>query len=547
MHVHSGIWSSGRRAAVVGVLTVILLLITVGKIGVTWDEPAYMAAAESYNGWFGRLLFGPHGVLHRSVVDSAWDPNHEHPPVDKMISGLAWTLSRNVFDDLVARRMGNILLLGLTVALLYHMIADELGEVAAFGTAAALLAMPRFFFHAHLAALDVPAACMIVIVTYVFWRTKESARLRYTILLGVVAGFAVATKINAAFVLPTLFLWVLLFRRRLYLLIRLGVAALLVLPVFVGVWPWLYYDTVNRIREYIEFQTVSHWEIAQYYLHQVLMPPPWHFPFVMAWAVVPLGTTVLYLAGILRVFFRRRDRAFLCLMLFNTLVPILLLAARQSMVYDNERLFMASFPFLAGLAGAGMAWLANLLRTVFHRLIPFRLATGLSTAAVLLFLAPAVYSTVAMYPHLLSYYSEGVGGLSGAESLGLEVTYWCESYREAVDFINENANPGDTIWVEPWSSDVLEYYQLYGILRDDVMISGSGEYETESVFGPDLVHPKVERSYTQATFVIVQYRQSSLYDGEGKPGALLQWMSSRQPAYRREYEGVPIMEVYWNP
>jgi hypothetical protein len=277
------------------------------------------------------------------------------------------------------------------------------------------------------------------------------------------------------------------------------------------------------------------------------MPPPWHFPFVMAWAVVPLGTTVLYAAGVLRLFFRRRDRAFLNLLLFNALVPMLVLAAGQSMVYDDERLIMAAFPFLAALAGAGLAWLANLLRSVFHRLLPLRLAGGLSAAAAFLFLAPSVYSIVTLYPHLLSYYSEGVGGLPGAVQLGLETTYWCESYREAVDFINENAQPGDTIWVEPWSSDVLEYYQLHGILRDDVVISGSGEYETESVFGPDLVPPKVVRSFTQTTFVIVQYRQTGLYDSDGEPGALLQWISSRQPAYRREYDGIPIMEVYWKP
>jgi len=37
--------------------------------------------------------------------------------------------------------------------------------------------------------------------------------------------------------------------------------------------------------------------------------------------------------------------------------------------------------------------------------------------------APHLTITAHMYPHLLSYYSEAVGGLRGATRLGLETTY----------------------------------------------------------------------------------------------------------------------------
>jgi 4-amino-4-deoxy-L-arabinose transferase-like glycosyltransferase len=545
MNTNPGIWSSGRRAVIAGVLAVIVLMVTAGQIGVTWDEPAYMAASESYNGWLNRLVFGPHGVLNQGVVDAAWSVNNEHPPIDKELSGIVWAVARNVFDDLLARRLGNILLLGLTVAFLYHMIADELGDLAAVGTVAALLTLPRFFFHAHLAALDVPAACMVVIVTYVFWRTKESARIRYTILLGLVAGLALATKINAAFILPTLFLWALIFRRKFYLLIRLALAAAIAVPVFIGLWPWLYYDTVNRIKEYLGFQTVSHWEIAQYYLKKVLMPPPWHFPFVMTWAVVPLGTTLLYAVGILRGVLRRRDRAFCFLLLLNALVPLVLLAAGQTMVYDDERLFMPAFPFLAALAGAGFAWLANWLKNALLRTRIPAIATALTAAAGILFLASPVYGIVTYYPHLLSYYSESVGALAGAADRGLETTYWCESYRAAVEFINANAQPGDTVWAEPWSSDVLVYYQLHGILRDDVQIAVASGDETATVFHTDPPFSKIVQSYSQATFVVIQYRQTWLLDPDGNPRDVMQWMSGLEPAFRVERGGIPIVDVYW--
>ena len=86
--MNPSIGSSGKWAVVVGVLTATLLIATAGDIGITWDEPAYIAASGSYNAWFHQLIFGPHGVLNQSVVDHAWIVNSEHPPLDKTVSGL---------------------------------------------------------------------------------------------------------------------------------------------------------------------------------------------------------------------------------------------------------------------------------------------------------------------------------------------------------------------------------------------------------------------------------------------------------------------------
>jgi 4-amino-4-deoxy-L-arabinose transferase-like glycosyltransferase len=537
--------SSGIRALLVGIIAAAILILTTSEIGLTWDEPAYIAASESYVGWFQELASGKTAALQPAAIENAWSVNHEHPPFNKELSGLVWALARNITDDLLARRLANILLAALAAALLYHMMAEELGEIAGWAAAAALLAMPRFFFHAHLAALDVPTACMVVIVTYVFWRTRENHSFWPTLLLGIVFALAVATKVNAAFVMPTLFIYALLFQRRWYLLLRLALASVIALPLYFALWPWLYYDTIARLKAYIDFQTVTHWKTWQYFLHEMYMPPPWYFSFVTAWAVIPLGTTALYFLGIARAFFRRKDRGFLFLLILNALVPLLVLAARQSQVYDGERMFMPAFPFLAALAGAGFAWAFEGLIALFRRIRRPALGGLASAAAALIFLAPPVYSITAYYPHLLSYYSESVGGLPGAARLGLETTYWCETYREAIQFINEKAQPGDSIWAEWYSVDVLVYYQIHGFLRKDLRLSVP--YDYWPIFGPGVFFPQVRRDYADSDFVIFTYRQSVLYDESGEPNYLFNWASGHTPAYRVEREGVPIMEVYWNP
>jgi hypothetical protein len=324
-------------------------------------------------------------------------------------------------------------------------------------------------------------------------------------------------------------------------------AALIGAGMFVGLWPWLYYDTVNRIREYIQFFTVSHVKIAQYFLHRTLTPPPWNFPFVIVWAVVPLSTTILYGLGILRSFFRRRDRAFCVMLALNALVPLVILAAGQGLMFDDDRLFMPAFPFLAALAGAGFSWLVYLLRAALQRIHRPVVASVISAAAAVLFLITPVMGIVSFYPHLLSYYSESVGGLPGAAKLGLETTYWCESYREAVDYINKNAQPGDSVWVEPATYDILVYYQWHGILRDDVSIAITYDTNPQTVFGTGVPFHPVAVPYTQATFVIIQYHQTYLFDRDGQPVDVTKWMADRTPVFRVERQGIPILDVYRNP
>jgi hypothetical protein len=545
MNANSVIGSTGKRAAIIGTLTVILLLVTAGGIGLTTEQPASIAASESYTTWFHRLVYGPHGVLNQRVVDNAWEVDTLQPPLDKSASGIIWSLARVFFDDLLAHRLANILLVGFMTALLYSMVASELGEIGALAAVAALLTMPRFFFHASLAAADVPSACMIVVLTFFFWRTKESARFRYTLFLGLLWGLALSVNLNTWFVLPALLLWTLLFRPKLHLVIRLMVAFLLGLPVFIALWPWLYYDTTIRLKEFLQnFWTPSS-QTMQYYLGRTYSKPPWQFSFVMTWAVIPLGTSLLYFLGILRGVFHRRYRAFCFLLFLIAIIPVLLTLTKQNPIHDNERLLIPAFPFLATLAGVGFSWLVRLLRTFFQRIRVPALATILAGLAAILAVASPVYSMATLYPLGLSYYSESVGGLPGAKHLGLETTYWCEGYNRVLDYINDNATPGDTVWVEPGTVDVMLYYQLHNQLRSD--ISFAVLVNTQSVFGLDVNFPQQKLDFSQADFVIIQYRQSYLYDEAGKPTDLMKWISDRAPAYRIARQGVPIVDVYRNP
>jgi 4-amino-4-deoxy-L-arabinose transferase-like glycosyltransferase len=532
----------GVIALLLAVVTLILLISTAPQIGLTWDEPAYIAAAKSYTTWFGQLFDDPSEALSDSTIDFYWAVNNEHPPMDKVWSGWVWAVAHHFFDDLVAHRLGNMILVSVMVAVLYLWVEKSYGWIAGLSAVGALLAMPRFFFHAHLAALDVPAAFVVFTMTFLFFQWLDKRSWIWTLILGVVFGVAFATKVNALFVLPTLLLWILIFYCQERLFYRLGIASLVGFAVSIFLWPWLYPEVIERFFDYIKFITVDHWEIWQWYLGRLYMPPPWHFPFVILWAVVPLTITILYLIGAVRVIRnRRQDQALGVLFLLSAFIPLLALSIGQSMVYDNDRLFMPAFPFLAALAGIGLAWIVAAIRKFGDQHQKPWFGTVGSVGLVLIVFLPSLVSTVNLYPHLLSYYAQSVGGLRGATRLKLETTYWCETYAEALTYINEHADQGDIIWVQPWSHDVLVYYQLIGKMRPDLKIAAE-PYGT-SIFGP-IVTLQPGASYHDADYILFQYRQSYFGGRLGQDYITPQWLEEHDPVYQIEHQGIPLLQIF---
>jgi hypothetical protein len=211
------------------------------------------------------------------------------------------------------------------------------------------------------------------------------------------------------------------------------------------------------------------------------------------------------------------------------------------MVYDNDRLFMPAYPFLAALAGIGFAWLIAIIGNFADQKRTPWLKPVLSAGLVLIIFLPPLINTFSLYPHLLSYYAQSVGELPGATKLELETTYWCETYAEALPYINENAEQGDTIWVQPWSHDVLVYYQLEGKLRPDLKIAA--EQYGSSAFGPiETLRPGT--SHRSADFIIFQYRQSYFGGREGQDYITPEWLTTHTPVYQLNHQGIPLMSVF---
>jgi hypothetical protein len=413
---------SNKAALWVGFLIVLILLLSSGNIEILSSESAMNGVSESYSSWVTRLIVGPHGVLNAEVIRRAWEPGHGTAPFSKTLGGVLWSLGRVGINDTLAHRLASILLTGILAAVLYRLLAVEIGFWAGLAAVIALFTMPRFFLWTQTALPEAASATMMTAAIYVFWRNKESARLRYALLLGVLFGLAVSTDLRALLLIPILLIWILFFRPKFYLFLRVGLAWLVAAAVFFLLWPWLYYDTASRLTEFFQTQFSGNAGGPFQILGQSVAALPWFFPFLLVWAIIPMCTLLLFVVGVVRTIVSRRARGFGSFLFLLFLVPLLVYATGKWPMPQSDRILVPFLPFLAALCGMGFAWLVQGVHFLFRRMHRPAITVAVSVLLLILLFALPVYQAITLYPDLLSYYSEQAGGLPGAQSSGLEIS-----------------------------------------------------------------------------------------------------------------------------
>jgi 4-amino-4-deoxy-L-arabinose transferase-like glycosyltransferase len=343
--------------------------------------------------------------------------------------------------------------------------------------------------------------------------SKQSPPTRKTALLtGLVFGLALLTKIQAILLPVPIALWAFFhWKHRAVLPVALwGLAGL---GLFFLLWPWLWLDPIQHFSEYF-LRTTERVTINVWYFGSKLADKdvPWHYPAVMFLTTVPVGLHLLGCAGLctsspkcsfktnsgwlgssstlrlrpegnevspqtLRFLGARKTStpatpkktsfetasskvnsefdgkdmhavskpwqdSRLQLVFVCSLFPLLLFSLPGVVVYDGARLFLVVFPLWAVFIGRGGAAVITWLSQRWSRKI--------SVSAFAVFFLLQSYGIVSFAPCYLSYYNVSLGGLRGAERLGLEPTYWGDSItRGFLERVCEVVPEGSTIDVMP--------------------------------------------------------------------------------------------------
>ena len=256
-------------------------------------------------------------------------------------------------------------------------------------------------------------------------------------LAGMAWALALLTKIHAWFLPPIILAWCFSRLKPARAIFAWSNWATSGLSLFFAGWPWLWYDPVARLRAYLG-TGVERVSIRVLYFGTVYADRdvPWHYPWFYLAATVPVGLLTLGLWGLIRGWKDRRVDRF-PLLLAGSIALFPLVFSTRIPVYDGERLFLVAFPLMAILIGRGFVSLWDTAGRKGH-------------LALVILLIGQCYGVVAFHPFGLSYYNLLVGGLPGAERLGLELTFWGDAVDgRLLDRLAAEAREGQTASMAP--------------------------------------------------------------------------------------------------
>jgi 4-amino-4-deoxy-L-arabinose transferase-like glycosyltransferase len=330
-----------------------------------------------------------------AYIHGDFTPNHEHPPVAKLIMGLGWAALHPFVDATTACRMPILALWAWTCLLLYGRVRENASQLAALGATATFVLMPRVLFDAHAETLDFTVAAFIFAAGLAF---EKGERLEAVLFYALACG----TKLNAPFAIAAALAFALTTRKRDWTLL-VGVAIGSPLLALIT-WPWLWHDTWNRLGAYALFH-LRHYPILYYFdgVRYNNPPAPWYAPTTMVLITTPIVALTLAAFG--------RNRFALLQIAFQ----LAAVSTPSTPKYAGVKLFIAIFPWLCLLVGEG-------LQRVLDELPSLRVQRLVVAAA----LAPALVSVIAYRGYWLSYYNELIGGVRNATAY--ETQYYDLAY-----------------------------------------------------------------------------------------------------------------------
>jgi 4-amino-4-deoxy-L-arabinose transferase-like glycosyltransferase len=460
-----------------------LLLATAGSLGFTRDEGFYFASARAYGDWLTLLWHSPAEALNPGTLDRYWAVNHEHPSLLKLLFALSNRWLAGAFAQTSSSfRFPGMLLSSLAVAVTFVWGRRTLGRAGALVAALSFAFMPRVFFHAHLACFDLPVCALWLITGYVYVRSLESPRRGWLLAAGVLYGLFLDTKHNSwIFPFALLFHFALTEGLPLARELRAGAAWWRRLPlawlsmlllgplVFYALWPWLWHDSLARLREYVAFHT-GHEYYNEAFLGQTYWRPPMPrgYAWLMTFATVPLVTLLLGAVGALSLLRgegrgaggeRSREQVFWAVSIVMSYAPWL---STSTPIFGGTKHWMTAYPFLCLFAGLGFNHVVEALRAFKPRL-----ASPLLVGACVL--VGPVIMTLHAHPFGLSAYTPLVGGAPGAATLGLNRTFWGYTTQGLAPLINQSAPRHGVVYLHDTALQSFAMFQEDRRLRPDLL------------------------------------------------------------------------------
>ena len=400
---------------------------TAAPVGFVRDEGYYFEAAKSCEAWLVLLLHDPFAAIR--ATEQYWSYNFEHPGLAKLLfasSHLAFTSTLHFLPDAQSWRLPGFFFAAL-LAFWLAVLGGQRSRACALLAPALFFCTERTFFHAHLAAFDVPI-CALTAGVGVAWARAigilpgSASRMSGGPWLAFVYGCALAVKHNA-WLLP---------------------------PVLLG-------EVRGR---------------------ELRAPPfPVVYPLAVLAVALPLPQVVLGAAAGLRLLWDllRRNLGALRLLELGlaggAVLPFLL---GTTPIFGGIKHWLA---FVALLMPEAAALLEETVRTATGA-VPWHTRTRALAAGALAALLPGLWQIAHLHPYGTSAYGELAGDLPGAASLGMQRQYWSNNVTSVLPWLNAHAPRGARVFFHEVNVESYRAYLQSGALRADIRYA-SGPWDAE--------------------------------------------------------------------
>ena len=420
-------------------ISLFLALVVVGSLDID-------ASGETMDEWYHYFVSRKvtSAILHLDFSEPSHGYRTDQPPMYKYIYGPAAVLTQRFVPDnpsysmfnLTYTRITSVAVTAATAVVILLFGWEFFSPLIGVFSSLTFFFLPYVLAYARVVSSDTPGTLFFSLTIYLFTKalTRPGNNKYYFFSTLSLAG-ALLSKYNNALILPLIFgifaiyKFAELRKKRsvevpLFLLLMTPLAGIL---FFIG-WPWVWSDTLTRFTV-----SLNHWLKMSHGMSNLNLQ---YFPvyFAITTPILVLSGLALFLASLLK------DRGKIKLvLLFWLIVPFGVSISKYKI--DGIRFVTGALVPLSLISVLGFTYLADLLSSLVGVLKKAKLR-------VLLPMLVLVYELILVaqyHPYYLDYFNEFIGGPRQAAEKGIAVGYWGEGVKEAVDHLNEVAEPGATV------------------------------------------------------------------------------------------------------
>lgn len=277
---------------------------------------------------------------------------------------------------------------------------------------------------------------LTLILLFVWYRIQPNLiKILLSVLLpAILLGFTTSTRIIGPYAGLIVALYGIRMRGK-ESMITLSMYAVIAIIVTYLTWPYLWMNPV--IRFYGSFVEMSSYpwfgEVlfngAKYSASDL---PLSYLPILFAIQLTEPVWILAFVGLVLAFKDLNQKQGLLLLSLLWFLIPTLSFIFLHITLYDNSRQVLFVLPPVFFLAGVVFEKIKNVKWQI---------------AVIVLSLVPGFIGIFSLHPYEYIYYNSFAGGVGNVQGR-FETDYWLTSYREAAEYLNENASPDALIWVE---------------------------------------------------------------------------------------------------